>query len=133
MAEHAHLLGGSTIAIIRELFAADAAAAAAGGAAADAIAAAAGSELPSPRKAPGDGKASAGLGPRCLGGCTLPGAAHPACGRQRRCNMLLLRRAGGARWRLRIARLSGLHFRIDCQLLTCLASRRLAAASLPSC
>lgn len=56
MAEHAHLLGGSTITIIRELFAADAAAAATGGAAADAIAAAAGSELPSPRKA--DGKVS---------------------------------------------------------------------------
>lgn len=53
MAEHAHLLGGSTITIIRELFAADAAAAATGGAAADSIAAAAGSELPSPRKADG--------------------------------------------------------------------------------
>ncbi|KAI7836877.1 hypothetical protein COHA_009277 [Chlorella ohadii] len=53
VAEHAHLLGGSTITIIRELFAADAAAAATGGAAADAIAAAAGSELPSPRKADG--------------------------------------------------------------------------------
>lgn len=51
MAEHAHLLGTSTVPIIRELFAADAAATATGGAAADAIAVAAGSELPSPRKA----------------------------------------------------------------------------------
>ena len=50
MAEHAHLLGSSGIPIIRELFAADAAAAATGGAAADSIAAAAGSELPSPHK-----------------------------------------------------------------------------------
>lgn len=50
VAEHAHLLGSSTLQIVRELFAADAAAAAAGGAAADAIAAAAGSELPSPRR-----------------------------------------------------------------------------------
>jgi hypothetical protein len=50
VAEHAHLLGSSGIAIIRELFAADAAAAATGGAAADSIAAAAGSELPSPHK-----------------------------------------------------------------------------------
>ena len=50
VAEHAHLLGSSGIAIICELFAADAAAAATGGAAADSIAAAAGSELPSPHK-----------------------------------------------------------------------------------
>ncbi|EFN53725.1 hypothetical protein CHLNCDRAFT_25512 [Chlorella variabilis] len=50
VAEHAHLLGSSSLPMIRELFAADAAAAAAGGAAADSIAASAGSELPSPKR-----------------------------------------------------------------------------------
>eukprot|EP00887_Chlorella_sp_A99_P002927 scaffold24.g2927.t1 len=49
VAEHAALLGASTVPLIQELFDAEAAAAA-GSAAADAIAAAAGSELPSPSK-----------------------------------------------------------------------------------
>lgn len=50
VAEHAHLLGSSSVTIIRELFAADAAAAAAGGAAADSLTSSAASELPSPKK-----------------------------------------------------------------------------------
>ncbi|KAI3425379.1 hypothetical protein D9Q98_009143 [Chlorella vulgaris] len=56
VAEHAHLLGSSSLPIIRELFAPDAAAAASGGAAADSLTAAAGSELPSPRHSNDGGK-----------------------------------------------------------------------------
>lgn len=50
VAEHAHLLGSSSVTIIRELFAADAAAAATGGAAADSLTSSAATELPSPKK-----------------------------------------------------------------------------------
>lgn len=50
VAEHAHLLGSSSVTIIRELFAADAAAAATGGAAADSLTSSVASELPSPKK-----------------------------------------------------------------------------------
>ncbi|KAL4420012.1 hypothetical protein ABPG75_007110 [Micractinium tetrahymenae] len=50
VAEHVHLLGSSSVTIIRELFAADAAAAATGGAAADSLISSAASELPSPKK-----------------------------------------------------------------------------------
>ncbi|KAL4419268.1 hypothetical protein ABPG77_004826 [Micractinium sp. CCAP 211/92] len=59
VAEHAHLLGSSSVTIIRELFAADAAAAAAGGAAADSLTSSAASELPSPKKDVKAGRKSA--------------------------------------------------------------------------